>query len=708
MKGKVIMEVWLTTREAAELVGISRQAVLKNISAGKWISRQEKLVAGGGREGAGYLVALSSLPVLARQKYYRRYGAPVESEQRTAVEPSYVLRDIQVTAEVSKVFDSRFNLAEVKALVGEKKFNKLMDGAECKANAVTEALGIQQEDKQKTRLMEEVARKYGTDLTTLYRWIDKYQIGGTVALMRKLPRLGVGTVRRAIDDEETKYGRREYLQLTRPKAAQVYKKLKKWREKQGLPYCSRATFYRFIDDMEKYEPDLVCLAREGEEEYMKKFAIKATRKEPDYVNAVWEGDHHKIDAFIKYKGRPVRPWLTIWMDVCSRAIVGYTVSVQANGQTIALATRYGILPKERTGWDGPDSMAMVAALKGLGWEPEELREGAGESIPFVGLPETLYIDNGEDYKSKLKQGKKHEGWEYSREMRNVCELLNIKSLFCTKYSPWAKGHCERWFGTFTSQFTRYIPGYCGNNENNRPPDLDERALAETGMLLNLEEMCKLIEMYLWEYHNAEHSTLGMTPLEKYISTPKIRDEMPNSRAFDICLMDVERAKVTSSGIQRFGTAGGARWYKSDILDPLAGQWVVIRYDPNRIGEILVFSVKTGDYICTATNRELLAWGASKKDLDQFCRRRAARKREIKERLKEIRNDLPEMVEQRESAGPVMLTGTNIDGKTDVTMITGMEKAAKARQKGSHPEKPKNGPAAVRNRFDEYIRSVGRK
>ena len=693
------MEVWLSTREAAELVGVSRVAAFKKIIANKWQCRREKLVVGGGREGVSYLVALSSLPALARQKYYRHYGPPQEqiSKQKTGVVSENTL---QAAAAADK---TKVNLAEVKALVGAKRFNKMMNEAEHKANAVKEALAM----RDATGKVEEVAKKYGIEITTLYRWIGKYQEGGTVALMRKLPRLGVGTVRRAMDEEEMKYARKEYLQLIKPKAAQVYKKLKKWRERQGQTSCSRATFYRFIEDLEKYEPDMVCLAREGEEEYMKKYAIKAIRKEPDRVNEVWEGDHHKIDAFIKYKGRPVRPWLTIWMDVCSRVIAGYTVSVQANGQTIALAMRYGVLPKERTGWDGPDSITIATSLKGLGWESDILREGAGESLPFAGLPETLYIDNGEDYKSKLKQRKKHEDWEYNREMRNVCEILNIKSLFCTKYSPWAKGHCERWFGTFTSQFTRYIPGYCGNNEDNRPPGLDEKALAAAGMLLDLEELSKLIDVYLWEYHNTEHSVLGMTPLEKYVSTPKAREEMPNSRAFDICLMDVERAKVTSSGIQRFGTAGRARWYKNDALDQMAGQWVAIRYDPNRIGEILVFSAKTGDYVCTATNKELLAWGASKKDLEQFCRRRAARKKEVKERLKNVQIAFPEEIILRKSAGRVMATGKNVDENTgSIPMITGMEKAAKARQRVSSPKPPEKGPAVARNRFDEYIRSVG--
>lgn len=695
-------EAWLTTGEVAELVGISIRAVQKKIALGEWQCRQEKIAVGGGRGGVGYLVALSSLPAPARQKYYRRHGAP----EKEAASPS------QTAPEADKPAGGgcRINPAEVKALVGEKKFNELMAEAERKAQAVKEALALP-EDRQKGGRMEEVAARYGADsVVTVYRWIEKYQKGGTLALMRKLPRLGVGTVRRSMDEDQERFGRKLYLQLTKPDAAQVYKKLKKWRERQGLSCCSQATFYRFIDDLERYEPDLACLAREGEEEYMKKFAIKATREEPDYVNEVWEGDHHKLDVFIKYNGRPVRAWLTIWLDVCSRVVAGFTVSVQANGQTIALATRHAALPKACTGWDGPVSKAMTAALEGLAWEPAELSEKAGDPLPFFGLPKTLYIDNGEDYKAKLKTGKKHDGWEYGREMRSICELLHIQALFCTKYSPWAKGHCERWFRTFTNQFTRYLPGACGSDNEDRPAGLDEKAMAQAEALLNLEELCRLIEMYLWEYHNTEHSTLGMTPLEKYLCTPKVREEMPDPRAFDICLMDVERAKVTGSGIQRFGTAGRPRWYKNEALDGLAGQWVVIRYDPNRIGEILVFSVKTGDYICTAANTELLAWGASKKDLEQFCRRRAARKKELKARLKEIRTDLPDEVAQRESAGPVMTTGRNMEAKPQTLLITGMERAARARRQAkTRPEGPQHpAPAAVRGRFDEYVRNAGSK
>ncbi len=695
-------EVWLTTSEAAELTGISRQAAHKRVLSGEWESRLEKVAAGGGRGGVGYLVALSSLPAPARQKFLRRNRKP---ELTVAPEPETEQTGVAEESQGEAQAQRPVNLAEVKALVGEKRFNEMMAEAEQKASAAREALALP-ESRQKTQQLEEIAARHGIDRSTLYRYMDAYEKGGVAALMRRLPRQGVGTVRRSIDQSQEIFIKREYLQLNKPKAAVVYTKMRRYFNRLGLKCCSKQSFYRFIEDLEKYEADLVCLGRDGEEEYMKRYAVKATRREPDFANEVWEGDHHIMDLFIKHQGRALRPWLTIWIDVCTRVVVGFTVSVQANGRTIALATRHGILPKVRTGWDRPVSKAMKKALEGLGLDEQDLKEGAGDPLPYSGLPKTLYIDNGEDYKSKLKKGKKHEGWEYSREMRGTCELLNIQALFCTKYSPWAKGHAERWFGTLTVQLSRQLPGFCGNDNEDRPAGFDEKELAERDELLDLEELCKLIEVYLEIYHNTVHSSLGMTPVEKYLSTPKVREEMPEVRDLDICLMDVEKAKVTASGIQRFGSRGKKRWYKHEALSRMVDQWVIIRYDPNRIGEILVYSAKTGDYVCTATNGELLSWGASKDDLQRHRSLQASNKKALKARLKAIRTELPDVVTQREAAGAAMVTGENTYEKPAVQMITGMSRAARARGKETKTP-PRRQPPKAQSVFDRHIIEAGK-
>ncbi len=696
-------EVWLTTINAAELEGISRIAAFNKAKSGKWKTRVDT-PSRGGNAGKRYLVALSSLSNLAQKRWYEQFPGKMQAGT-----------DIACTAEVDvepvkSAAAGPVNLAEVKALTGEKRFDAMMREADRKVKAVQEFLAA--EDKgRKTDRAAEIADRYGISPSTLYRWAADYESGGTSALMRKLPTLGVGTVRRAVPEEVEKLIHAEYLQLNKPKAAHVHRKAVKFCDLNGIKPPSRATVYRVIEELEKTQPALVCLGREGEEAYIKKFAEKILRKEPEFVNQIWMGDHHRMDVFINYQGRAIRPWVTTWLDVCSRTIVGWTIAVQANGRTIGLALRHGMLPKSLPVWDGPISPAMSKAMGALGWDRDVMNQNAGKPLPFCGIPSLLYIDNGEDYKSKVKKGLKCEGFEYSREVRSTCEILDIKTQFALPYAPWAKGHMERWYGTMTDQLSRYLPGYCGKDNKARPYGLDEQAMAERGELLDIEELSVLYETYGDIYHNARHSTLGMTPLQKYERTPKVREGMPDERTLDICLMDMEKAKVYTSGIQRFGTGNRRRYYSHPQLDKYTGRWVVIRYDPNRIGELLVFDAKNGDYICTATNRELLDWDATRDDVSKHLRKRSSRKKEVKENLRNIRsNTLEAEIAKRQAGGPVMVTGTIQAPDSGTRYITGLEGAAKKAPKNNAPNP--GGAAAGKkaadkpNRFEEYILAAG--
>ena len=260
----------------------------------------------------------------------------------------------------------------------------------------------------------------------------------------------------------------------------------------------------------------------------------------------------------------------------------------------------------------------------------------------------------------------------------------------------------------TDQFSRYLPGYCGKDNKHRPYGLDEQTLAERGELLDIEELCALFETYVDSYHNTVHSSLGMTPLQKYESTPKVREGMPDDRTLDICLMDMEKAKVYNSGIQRFGTGSRRRYYNHPELDKFTGRWVVIRFDPNRIGELLVFNPTNGQFICTATNRELLAWDATQDDISKHMRKRATRKKEVKENLRSFKdNTLEASISKRQAGGPVMLTG-KAQAPEGTRYITGLEAAAK--KTGTGGPKPIGSntakSAAKPNRFEEYILAAG--
>ena len=101
--------------------------------------------------------------------------------------------------------------------------------------------------------------------------------------------------------------------------------------------------------------------------------LKTIRKKPDLVNDVWFGDHHQFDVFVlDDRGRPVRPWLTAWYDIGSGVLVGWCISTNPNSETIT------------------ESFVRAVAEK--------------PGSPIHGAPNTIYIDNGKDYRSRAFEG----------------------------------------------------------------------------------------------------------------------------------------------------------------------------------------------------------------------------------------------------------------------------------------------------------------
>ncbi len=668
------MQAKLSVKAVASLLGITVQAVRKQIREGKLIAEVTDGPARGGRNGKSYQIPLNSLPLEVQRKYW------TTSEVAAAAVESPSEKEPDLTAGIT------YSLAELENAVGKERFQDMLAAAERRIEIIERAANPPS-GMGKTDWVKHLAEVHGRSMVSIYGDMKKFEEFGIVGIMRKSRLLTRGPQRTSIPFEVERFIRANYLDRKKRKPAKVLKLLEAYCETNGYDLPSRASMYRYLKDMETYEPDLCCLAREGPETYMKKFAEKATRAEPDYVNQVWMGDHHKLDMFISHDGRAIRPWITVWFDVCSRVVVGWCLSAGANGRTIALALRHGMLPKIMRTTD-------------------EVGNDVEETIELGGIPGMLYIDNGEDYKSQVKKGKKHEDWELSRETRGICAQFDIKVQFATPYHPQAKAHVERWFRTFTEQFTSDQVGWCGANPDERPEGFDEKKLHEQGKLMNLDELSEKVEAYLYEYHTTRHSELRTQPIHKHFSTPKIREGWPDARALDICLMDVASAAVTASGIKRFGTRGKTRWFMHPELPAYAGQKVIIKFDPNRIGELLVFNPQTKKYMFTATNKELLAFDASIEDVQNLHKRRANRRKVVKQLIQDAKIVLLEdVVEERKAAGTQRKSGKTGSVKKGVQAAVGTEQVVKQRKEESKASKaPK--PVKTLSAFDEYILREG--
>ena len=611
--------------------------------------------------GNHWMVEVESLSLPAQQRWMRRISAMEEFQAQEKENFQPVIRKIE---DIPRVLPSTIK-DHVKSEVYEAEMNK----ARRKYLIVEEAKAIQSSGHNVVERLKVFAKANQVTAATLYRWIQAAE-EGVGGLVRKRSTIEDGKTFRSLTPEMATAIKKLYLAPGSPRVVSVFRKVCKLADDLGQVRPGRATVYRYIEHLEATEPDMCCYARKGQEAWVAKYAPHGVRVEPDRVMQIVMGDHHKLDLFINYGGKPVRPWVTMWFDVASRCPVGWTTSIQANGETISLAMAHMMTPKSR---------------KLVDTETGEIRE---ELLEVGGVPETLYIDNGEDYKSRFKKGTASKEFAMSAEALDVCTILGSKVIFATPYRPQAKAHVERFFGTLTGQLTREMPGWCGSKPEERPAGYDEKKLCTQGKLLTLEEVAERVDHWILNvYLENVHSTIKKKPLEAHLQGVKNTVGWPDARTLDALRSVKEKARVYKEGIKRFG-----RLYWADELAAYVGQDVILRYDPGHIGEVHVFRANAGKkgYICTATNAELMKYGACQDDIRRIQKLRKERKAAIRQRLEEIGSDygsVETIVDERKSKGKRIITGSSTTKRGKLlTIITPLDQAG--RRMAEHKEKKK--------------------
>jgi transposase InsO family protein len=241
-------------------------------------------------------------------------------------------------------------------------------------------------------------------------------------------------------------------------------------------------------------------------------------------NDVLVFDHTQFDLFVNAWGKAARPWLTAIMDMKSRHIVGWCLSLQPDSLTIASALRMAVLE--------------------------------------CGVPQAVYLDNGKDFRSHYLSGA---GRSIGRidlpgEARGLFEELGVRIIYATPYHPQAKS-IERWFGTLHRQFDAGWNSYCGGNPAKRPetcqPLLDEHkdcvaaGNPEASPLPRIEALAFGLRAWLAEeYDQQVHKGRGMrgrSPAQVYQPS----DVRVEDWRLDLLLMKHEQRKVVRGGVTLF-------------------------------------------------------------------------------------------------------------------------------------------------------------
>ena len=262
-------------------------------------------------------------------------------------------------------------------------------------------------------------------------------------------------------------------------------------------------------------------------------------------------DHTLADIIVvdeQYRLPIGRPWLTLAIDVATRVIVGFYVSLEAPSSTsVALCLSMAVLPKEQ-------------------W----LKHRGLECIwPIWGLPKAVHADNGADFTAAA--------------LRRGCDEHGMKLILRPIANPHYGGHIERLIGTLMGR-VHLLPGTTGSNPQDRgdyPSESEARlTMAELEQWLALE-ICE-------QYHRREHKGLGRSPLSAWqqaMSNDNFVRSLPEQPdQFTVSFLPFEQRKLRRDGIHMFHIR-----YWDNVLPALVkpGNPFLVRYDPRNLSKVWV-------------------------------------------------------------------------------------------------------------------------
>jgi len=326
--------------------------------------------------------------------------------------------------------------------------------------------------------IEKHSKEIGVHYTTLYRWLKGYRSTGTMTGLlpkkdgRKAGEVRIEPMAESILQEMI---HKHYLTKQRPSPQFVIDMVKIECKKKNVTPPSNGTIRNRINKISEYDR----LKRQGNKNVAKtKFDPAPQHFTARHPLEIVQIDHTPVDIIIvdDETRNPIgRPWITLAIDIYSRMIVGYYLSLDAPSTTsVALCVSNSILPK--------DEMLLKLDIDS-NWD-------------VWGMMGTIHTDNGADFRSD--------------SLRRACQIHGINLEFRPVKSANFGGHIERLIGTLMSE-VHDIPGTTFSNIRERMNyDSDGHAC------FTFDELEKWIITFITKiYHKRIHSSIEMSPEQKW-------------------------------------------------------------------------------------------------------------------------------------------------------------------------------------------------
>lgn len=557
VKGGLAKMEELTVEEYAELSAYTVQHVRRMIAAGTLSAREIR--GRGGERGRSWRIPVSSLDPKLKKKYDR---------QRRKQDPEPV-RQIPLE-ELSE--QERAEAADWMELLKEwKDYRNSYEGSKAQA------------DEDFCQIMQQ--RRPGLSYQQLSRKERQYKQMGPGGLVDRRGKHDNHC--KKIQDQVWNVFEYYYLDESRKTVAECMRLTEIYFKKNQIeipPMADRSTFAREIQS--RIPVPVLKLWRNGEKAMKDECGMYITRYYEDLnSNDIWVCDNHTFDIFIDdgERVKPSRVYLTGFLDVRSRKMVGWYVTM------------------------APSSQATLYALR--------------RGIERYGIPKRILADNGREFLTHDIGGRGHrKSADWGHEAPTILQHLGIE--FKTAQVRNAKAKIiERAFREVKECFSRLFEGYTGGTTAERP----ER-LKKTGKYAEnftpIEDFVRYVDKYIEGIFNfTESKGSGMYGKSRNEVYAKCLIEKRVAAPDELNLLLMRNSKPCT--VQRAGVRlpmyDADIWFNSEeLLFDHIGKKVYFRFNPDDLKEVRVYD-EQDRYLCTATQQGKISYYASAEEVKEMMK-----------------------------------------------------------------------------------------
>ena len=322
-------------------------------------------------------------------------------------------------------------------------------------------------------------------------------------------------------------------------------------KEQGLPSPCKDTVLRRVRSILSEKNRLKI--KRGPDAAAQKFTARAGKKTVQRPLQWVQMDHTLVDIILLADDRVHvigRPWLTVAIDLYTRVILGYYLSLHVpSAVSVACALSQSVLPK-------------VGFARAVGIDSDD--------YPYYGKPEVLHMDNAAEFTSaKFKAG---------------CEAFGIHPAYRPIGHKHFGGHVERLIGTFMTTKVHLLKGTTMSNSVARR-DLN----SEKSATMTFSDFFGWFAREVVVYHSTIHSALKISPRQAWADyfapnggtpyPPKLSDP----EQLKLWFMPQESRKVNPDGIKLHGQV-----YWDPVLTPFVGtNHAIVKSDPFNMNQVWV-------------------------------------------------------------------------------------------------------------------------